>query len=84
MRENLNKSRSRIADIEDRNTENKELQEAILKKDLVIEKLEHQLGSLVREEEAKTKRTMEKMRLEYEIMGESTHPVLTHIFRTNA
>ena len=72
MRENLNKSRSRIADIEDRNTENKELQEAILKKDLVIEKLEHQLGSLVREEEAKTKRTMEKMRLEYEIMGEST------------
>ena len=72
LRENLNKSRSRIADIEDRNTENKELQEAILKKDLVIEKLEHQLGSLVREEEAKTKRTMEKMRLEYEIMGEST------------
>ena len=71
MKENLDKSRSRIADIEDRNTENKELQEAILKKDLVIERLEHQLDSLVREEEAKTKRTMEKMRLEYEIMGEN-------------
>ena len=71
LRENLDKSRSRIADIEDRNTENKELQEAILKKDLMIERLEHQLGSLVREEEAKTKRTMEKMRLEYEIMGEN-------------
>ena len=60
-----------MGDFEDVSAENKELQEAILKKDLIIEDMERQISTMLQEGEIKLKRTLDKMRTEYEIMARS-------------
>ena len=60
-----------MGDIEDISAENRDLQEAILQKDVIIEDLERQIGNMVQEGEIKMKQTLEKMRMEYEIMARS-------------
>lgn len=42
-----------------------------MKKDSIIEDLERQIGNMVQEGEIKMKQTLEKMRMEYEIMARS-------------
>ena len=58
-------------DFDDVTEENKELQEAILKKDQIIEDMERQISTMVQESEIKMKRTLDKMKTEYEIMARS-------------
>ena len=58
-------------DFDDVTEENKELQEAILKKDQIIEDMERQISTMVKESEIKMKRTLDKMKTEYEIMARS-------------
>ena len=65
------KSLHKMGDIEDISAENRDLQEAILQKDKIIEDLERQIGNMVQEGEIKMKQTLEKMRMEYEIMARS-------------
>ena len=60
-----------MGDFEDVSEENRDLQEAVLRKDLIIEDLERQLGTMMQEGEIKMKQTLEKMRMEYEIMARS-------------
>ena len=60
-----------MGDIEDISAENRDLQEAILQKDVIIDDLERQIGNMVQEGEIKMKQTLEKLRMEYEIMARS-------------
>jgi len=71
LEDKLVKSHNRLDEFEDVSAENKELQEAILKKDLTIEDIERQLSTMLQEGEVKMKRTLDKMRTEYEIMARS-------------
>ena len=71
LEDKLAKSQNKLGDFEDISAENRDLQEAILKKDLIIEDLERQIGNMVQEGDIKMKQTLEKMRMEYEIMARS-------------
>lgn len=52
-------------------TENEDLQEALLKKDKIIEELERQMTCVVRNNEIHMKKSLDKMKLEYELMARS-------------
>ena len=65
------KSQNKMGDIGDISAENRDHQEAIMKKDLTIEDLERRMANMMQEEEIKIKQTLEKMRMEYEIMARS-------------
>eukprot|EP00092_Neocalanus_flemingeri_P006732 GFUD01007272.1.p1 GENE.GFUD01007272.1~~GFUD01007272.1.p1 ORF type:complete len:950 (+),score=360.85 GFUD01007272.1:177-2852(+) len=71
LEDKLVKSHSKMSELEDVSAENKELQEAILKKDLIIEDMERHISTMLQEGEMKMKRTLDKMRTEYEIMARS-------------
>jgi len=71
LEDKLAKSQNKLGDFEDISAENRDLQEAILKKDLIIEDLERQIGNMVQEGDIKMKQTLEKMRMGYEIMARS-------------
>ena len=60
-----------MLEVNDVKTENEDLQEALIKKDKVIEELERQISSLLRNGEIQMKRKMEKMKIEYELMARS-------------
>ena len=60
-----------MLEVNDVKTENEDLQEALIKKDKVIEELERQISSLLRSGEIQMKRNMEKMKIEYELMARS-------------
>ena len=60
-----------MLEVNDVKTENEDLQEALIKKDKVIEELERQISSLLRNGEIQMKRNMEKMKIEYELMARS-------------
>ena len=61
-----------MTEIDDTVKENEDLQQTILKKDKVIEELERQIGSVVKNSDVQMRRRMEKMRIEYELMARST------------
>ena len=60
-----------MLEVNDVKTENEDLQEALIKKDKVIEELERQISNLLRNGEIQMKRNMEKMKIEYELMARS-------------
>ena len=60
-----------MLEVNDVKTENEDLQEALIKKDKVIEELERQISTLLRNGEIQMKRNMEKMKIEYELMARS-------------
>ena len=65
------KSQNKMGDIGDISAENRDHQEAIMKKDLTIEDLERRMANMMQEGEIQMKQTLEKMRTEYEIMARS-------------
>ena len=60
-----------MTEIDDIVTENEDLQEALLKKDKVIEELERQISCVVRNSEIQMKKNLDKMKIEYELMARS-------------
>lgn len=60
-----------MTEIDDIVTENEDLQEALLKKDKVIEELERQISCVVRNSEIEMKKNLDKMKIEYELMARS-------------
>ena len=71
MEERLEINKRKMLEVNDVKTENEDLQEALIKKDKVIEELERQISSLLRNGEIQMKRNMEKMKIEYELMARS-------------
>ena len=71
MEERLEINKRKMLEVNDVKTENEDLQEALIKKDKVIEELERQISSLLRSGEIQMKRNMEKMKIEYELMARS-------------
>ena len=71
MEERLEINKRKMLEANDVKTENEDLQEALIKKDKVIEELERQISSLLRNGEIQMKRNMEKMKIEYELMARS-------------
>ena len=71
MEERLEINKRKMLEVNDVKTENEDLQEALIKKDKVIEELERQISSLLRNGEIQMKRKMEKMKIEYELMARS-------------
>ena len=71
MEERLEKNKRKMLEVNDVKTENEDLQEALIKKDKVIEELERQISNLLRNGEIQMKRNMEKMKIEYELMARS-------------
>ena len=71
LQDKLAKSQKKMGDIGDISAENRDHQEAIMKKDLTIEDLERRMANMMQEGETKMKQTLEKMRMEYEIMARS-------------
>ena len=69
--ERANRNKKNIAEMNDIVTENEDLQHAMIRKDKVIEELEKQISIIIRDSDVKMKRTMEKMRIEYELMARS-------------
>ena len=57
--------------MDDLATENKDLQSTVIQKDKVIEDLERKLEKTVTSAEIKLMKTVEKMRLEYQLMARS-------------
>ena len=72
LEDKLQNTRQRMTEIDDTVKENEDLQQTILKKDKVIEELERQIGSVVKNCDSQMRRNMEKMRIEYELMARST------------
>ena len=72
LEDKLQNTRQRMTEIDDTVEENEDLQQTILKKDKVIEELERQIGSVVKNCDSQMRRNMEKMRIEYELMARST------------
>ena len=60
-----------MTEVDDIMTENEDLQEALLKKDKIIEELERQINTVVRNSEIHMKKNLEKMKIEYELMARS-------------
>ena len=60
-----------MTEIDDIMTENEDLQEALLKKDKVIEELERQISCVVKNSEIHMKKNLDKMKIEYELMARS-------------
>ena len=67
----LDKSRKKMTEVEDIMTENQDLQQTMIQKDKVIEDLEQRLERTATEAEVKLMRTVEKMRIEYQLMARS-------------
>ena len=67
----MQKSRQKMNEVGDILTENEDLQEALLKKDKIIEELERQMTCVVRNNEIHMKKSLDKMKLEYELMARS-------------
>ena len=67
----LEKSKKKMTEVDDIVTENKDLQKTMIQKDKVIEDLERQLERTVTEAEVKLMKTVEKMRIEYQLMARS-------------
>ena len=72
LEDKLQNTRQRMTEIDDTVKENEDLQQTILKKDKVIEELERQIGSVVKNCDSQMRRNIEKMRIEYELMARST------------
>ena len=60
-----------MTEVDDIMTENEDLQEALLKKDKIIEELERQINNVVRNSEIHMKKNLDKMKIEYELMARS-------------
>ena len=60
-----------MMEVEDIVTENKDLQKTMIQKDKVIEDMETQLERAATEAEVKLMKTVEKMRIEYQLMARS-------------
>ena len=60
-----------MTEIDDIMTENEDLQEALLKKDKVIEELERQISCVVKNSEIHMKKNLDKMKIEFELMARS-------------
>ena len=60
-----------MTEVDDIMRENEDLQEALLKKDKVIEELERQISTVVRNSEIHMKKNLDKMKIEYELMARS-------------
>ena len=71
LEEKIQKSRRKMTEIDDIMTENEDLQEALLKKDKVIEELERQISCVVKNSEIHMKKNLDKMKIEYELMARS-------------
>ena len=71
LEEKMQKSRQKMNEVGDILTENEDLQEALLKKDKIIEELERQMTCVVRNNEIHMKKSLDKMKLEYELMARS-------------
>ena len=72
LEDKLQNFRHKMTEVDDTIKENEDLQQTILKKDKVIEELERQIGSVVKNSDVQMRRRMEKMRIEYELMARST------------
>ena len=72
LEDKLQSFRHKMTEVDDTIKENEDLQQTILKKDKVIEELERQIGSVVKNSDVQMRRRMEKMRIEYELMARST------------
>ena len=81
LQDKLAKSQNKMGDIGDISAENRDHQEAIMKKDLTIEDLERRMANMMQEEEIKMKQTLEKMRREYDIMARSA--ISTKLWKMN-
>merc|ERR1712098_897750 len=71
LEDRANRNKKNLAEMNDIVTENEDLQQAMIRKDKVIEELEKQISMIIRDSDVKMKRNMEKMRIEYELMARS-------------
>lgn len=68
----LNKTKQKLNNLDDVLNENRDLQEAVLKKDNRIQHLETSLTRVRGEDEARFQKTLERLRGEYEIMAKAS------------
>ena len=67
----MKKFQQQTIELEDVISENHDLQETVMKKDTIIDELEKQMANVKLEADVKLKRTLDKLRLEYELMARS-------------
>ena len=70
--EKQTKHAKKMSEINDILAENDELKQNVIQKDRTIEELERQISSILKHAELRLKRSLEKMRIEYEMMARST------------
>lgn len=72
LEERQSKHAKKISEINDILAENDDLKQNVIQKDRTIEELERQISAILKHGEVRMKRSLEKMRIEYELMARSS------------